>query len=689
MGETLAAIRKTAADDPTRIAISDRKSAMTYGELAKRIKAAAASLSRAPACVGLMMPRDARAIVADLALSSLGRTIVPLPAFFSAEQWRHMIADAQIGAVVSAPELTECLAPLGLPLLYPDDNGRGLDVHAESRRIIYTSGTTGRPKGVVITETAMAASVSALTQAALASRHDIHLSVLPFSLLLEQLAGIMLPLSLGARLHIVADPSSMIEEASAIQPTASVLVPELLRGWTGWLRARGARAPASLRFVAVGGAPVPQDLAEQAWSVGLPVYEGYGLSECCSVVAVNRPGQRRAGTVGKPIEGVHVDLQDGEIVVRGPTVMQSYLGHAPVGGLWRTGDLGRWDDEGNLIVLGRKDDMIVTPAGRNIHPEWIEPMLTADPRIARAAAISGPRGLTAVIVTDQAAPPEGWLETARRLTATAPDYARPQDVAVLTRSEAAAAELFTADGRPRRKLIRQHLNERGILNDRTMRFYDALLAATTEARREFLAIPLIAETLAHGVDIDLYRDFLRSAYHHVRYTVPLMEAALGRCGANDDPLAQGLCRYIDEEIGHDAWILDDIAALGGDAEAARRARPPLATGVMVAYAFHLIAEESPYALLGMIHVLESVSAALATQAAKAIQQRLQSGAGFRYLASHGDLDNEHVAGYADLLDAIDTPARRETVIAAAKDFYRLYGDMFRELGAIDGIRHAS
>ncbi len=683
MRETLAAIRKTAADDPARIAISERENEISYGELAKRIAAAAASLSGAPERVGLMMPRDGRAIVADLALASLGRTIVPLPSFFSPEQWQHMIADAQIGALVTTPELAEQLTPFGLPLLHPDETGPGLEVQAESRRIIYTSGTTGRPKGVITSEAAMAASVSALTQAALAGRHDVHLSVLPFSLLLEQLAGIMLPLSLGARLHILADPRSMIEEASAIQPTTSVLVPELLRGWTGWLRARGARAPASLRFVAVGGAPVPQDLADQAWSVGLPVYEGYGLSECCSVVAVNRPGHRRAGTVGRPIEGVHVDLQNGEIVVRGPTVMQGYLGHAPAGGQWRSGDLGRWDDEGNLIVLGRKDDMIVTPAGRNIHPEWIEPMLAADPRVERAAAVLGPRGLTAVIVTDQAAPPEGWLAAARRLTTSAPDYARPRDVAVLTGRETAAAELFTADGRPRRKLIRQHINERH------MRFYDALLAATAEARREFLAIPLIAETLAHGVDIELYRDFLRSAYHHVRYTVPLMEAALGKCGNDDDPLAQGLCRYIDEEIGHDAWILDDIAALGGDAETARRARPPLATGVMVAYAFHLIAEDGPYALLGMVHVLESVSAALATQAAKAIQQRLQSGAGFRYLASHGDLDNEHVAGYADLLDAIDTPARRETVIAAAKDFYRLYGDMFRELGAGDRIRHAS
>ena len=87
----------------------------------------------------------------------------------------------------------------------------------------------------------------------------------------------------------------------------------------------GQRAPESLRFVAVGGAPLSRTFADAAWEQGLSVYEGYGLSECSSVVALNRPEDRRPGTVGKPLPNVHLTIENDEIVVRGPTVMDGYV----------------------------------------------------------------------------------------------------------------------------------------------------------------------------------------------------------------------------------------------------------------------------------------------------------------------------------------------------------------------------
>lgn len=679
MRDVIQAIHRTATTDPARVAITGAGGPMSYGELARAIDRVRVVLAGSPDVVGLLMTRSSAAIVADLALASLGRTIVPLPDFFSPGQWQHMIQDAGVGAVVSEAALAGRLADLPVPILLADASvaeipHTSVDAPRLSRRIIYTSGTTGKPKGVVLTETALMAGLTGMEKAVRASSNDVHLSVLPFSLLLEQLAGILLPLKVGARIHIAASPTAFVLEADSVQPTTTILVPDLLAGWVGYLRQTGKKAPASLRFVAAGGAPVGDKLADAAWAAGIPVHEGYGLSECGSVVAVNRPGARCAGTVGRPLDGVAVTIENNEIVVRGPSVMRGYLGGEPAGGVWRTGDAGEWDDEGNLIVLGRKDDIVVTQAGRNVHPEWIEPMLLADPDVQRAAIVAGRSGIKAVLVATPGTTDE-WLSRIEHLTAGVPAYARPTEVALLSPDEAQSHDLFTLDGRPRRRRIAQHLSET------SMTFFETLEKSTALDREAFQSIALIRDAVANGVDRPLYLSFLNSAYHHVRYTVPLLQAALAACGPDDAVLAAGLEDYIREEVGHDEWILEDITALGGNGEKSRHARPPLAVRAMVAYAFHLIAEEGPYALLGMVHVLEGMSVALALKAAKSIHARVapEGSGGFSYLTSHGALDVEHVDSFEKLLDAVDTPERRAVVIASAKDFYRLYGDVFREL----------
>jgi len=144
------------------------------------------------------------------------------------------------------------------------------------------------------------------------------------------------------------------------------------------------RAPESLRFVAVGGAPAPEALVEAAWALGIPVFEGYGLSECCSVVALNRPGARKNGSVGRALPGLKMSIDQQEIIVEGPSVMDGYLGGTDAGRVWRTGDLGAIDADGYLTVHGRKDNLLVTAAGRNVSPEWIETLLLSDRASASA-----------------------------------------------------------------------------------------------------------------------------------------------------------------------------------------------------------------------------------------------------------------------------------------------------------------
>jgi len=216
----------------------------------------------------------------------------------------------------------------------------------------------------------------------------------------------------------------------------------------------------------------------------------------------------------------------------------------------------------------------------------------------------------------------------------------------------------------------------------TPSFYDQLVCDTVAERDLFMDIPLIRQAVAEGVPSAVYVEFLVAAYHHVKQTCPLLGLALSRCDEDDGPYRAGLLAYLDEEKGHEEWILDDITALGGDRIMVRVGLAPFPVRMMVAYGTYAIEHLSPYALLGMVHVLEGMSVALARAAAASITGRLglQPGvAGFSYLTSHGHLDEDHVALFAGLLDQIDNPDRRCLVIQAAKDFYRLYGNIFREL----------
>jgi pyrroloquinoline quinone (PQQ) biosynthesis protein C len=213
-----------------------------------------------------------------------------------------------------------------------------------------------------------------------------------------------------------------------------------------------------------------------------------------------------------------------------------------------------------------------------------------------------------------------------------------------------------------------------------MSFHARLLQETEAARAGLLATPIIQGALRGQVSLPSYLAFLREAYHHVRHTVPLLQALRARTGDDRPWLQAALDEYIAEEAGHDEWILDDIRACGGDAEAVRHGAPGHATEVMVAYAYDTIARGCPLGFFGMVHVLEGTSVSLALMAADAIQRPLQlPDSAFSYLRSHGTLDQEHVAHFQLLMDQIDDPAEQAAIVHAAQAFFRLYGDVFQGL----------
>lgn len=213
-----------------------------------------------------------------------------------------------------------------------------------------------------------------------------------------------------------------------------------------------------------------------------------------------------------------------------------------------------------------------------------------------------------------------------------------------------------------------------------MSFATELKAATDADRVRLLSAPIITDCLAGRVTRESYRCFLTEAYHHVKHTVPLLMACGSRLPDRLEWLRHGVAEYIEEEYGHEQWILADLAAAGFDSAAARDGAPSLETELMVSYAYDTVQRRNPVGFFGMVLVLEGTSAAIATRAADIIAAKLGlPRRACTYLLSHGNLDQQHVGHFDALIDRLDEPADRAAVLHAARMFYRLYGDVFRAL----------
>ena len=216
-----------------------------------------------------------------------------------------------------------------------------------------------------------------------------------------------------------------------------------------------------------------------------------------------------------------------------------------------------------------------------------------------------------------------------------------------------------------------------------MNFYDRLVANTEADRNDLLSIPFIQQGAAGKLSLQSYKAFLGQAYHHVKHTTPLLMATGGRLPERLEWLREAVGEYIEEEMGHQEWILNDIAACGGDKEAVRHATPLPATEIMVAYAYDTVFRRNPVGFFGMVLVLEGTSVSLATHAAANIQQSLNlPKSAFSYLNSHGSLDVGHVDFYEKLMNRLELDEDKEAVEHCARMMYKLYGDIFRSLPMI-------
>ena len=464
MKQIFDALRHHATARPHDIAFEDDQGAIDWQDLASRVEHLARELDSVGGSVAIGLAGGIDYVVADLALTLCVKRQVPLPFFFSKAQNVHVLMDAKVSAVITnTPELFAPLPHLKMvsAATFPSQTLALRDYVGGAERIIYTSGSSGNPKGVILGDRQLDASVTALSNIIKADATDTHLSILPLAQLLEQICGIFLPILAGAKTAFRFEATKSIFGAPIaplvaafedVRPTTSLLAPAVLGRWVRDLG--DGRAPDSLRFVAVGGASSAPSLIEKAVAAGIPVYEGYGLSECCAVVAMNRPGDNHPGTVGPVLDGLNVTLDAGEIVVSGPTVMSGYLNGAAAPDVWRTADLGHFNKD-RLVIDGRKDALLVTGAGRNISPEWVEQRVNADPRILSSGlGLRGSDGALVLIVV--AATPVELAEIESHL-ADLPSYARPSAVILTDPSEPG---LLFPVGTPNRTVVTEIINSR-------------------------------------------------------------------------------------------------------------------------------------------------------------------------------------------------------------------------------------
>ncbi len=489
----LTAIAQFAVKSPHKIALQGKATeTLTYADLVISIELVTYRLKHASAMVlGLAMDNSPTWAIADLAAIELNLPVVPLPNFFSAEQTIHAIDDASINVVLSDQPILfkQMLDAHGKKILqekqYLIEDKIITQFTLEAKKvsalpngtakITYTSGTTGKPKGVCLDTCALNQVALSLLEATRARPTDRHLSILPLSTLLENIAGLYVPLLAGAT--AILKPSAqvglsgatglniatMMEALNASRATTTVLTPELLNALVSAVEA-GYTKPPYLRFVAVGGASVSPQLLNRAAGIDLPVYEGYGLSECASVVALNTPHNNKIGSVGKPLPHVTIRFGGyGEILVKGACLL-GYVGDVSndqTTQYFPTGDIGYLDDDGYLYITARKKNQFITSFGRNVAPEWVERELTMSPFIAQAAVFgeAKPWNVAIIVPAKNATPAEIDIAIAQT-NQLLPDYARVSQWILADAPFSPQNNQLTANGRLRRIAIWQQYQER-------------------------------------------------------------------------------------------------------------------------------------------------------------------------------------------------------------------------------------
>jgi long-subunit acyl-CoA synthetase (AMP-forming) len=477
-------VQKVAQQSENKLALVGDSRAYTYKQLIDVVNHVADELqSVRHRVVALYADNCPEWVIVDLACQLAGITLLPLPSFFSDHQLNHAVAQAGASAVIHVNDdrMSQLLVQTNTfgvceRFVLSKTSIKETRIPDKASKITFTSGSTGEPKGVCLSK-AQQFSVADQLNKVLKLASNKHLSLLPFSTLLENVAGVYLTFLAGGT--VLALPketlgfngssgfniNDLLASISHHQPSSLILLPELLTALVTSVE-NGWKPPKTLEFIAVGGSKVFPELLKQAQQVGLPVYEGYGLSECASVVSLNVENNTKVGSVGRPLGHLSVVIENNEVMVSGNT----FLGYVNEPESWNlstvtTGDLGHLDDEGYLFINGRKKNLIISSFGRNINPEWVESSVLSNVLIKQCVVFGDAKPFcTAVIyLADKTSSDDDIQAWINAVNQTLPDYAQVTRWIRLEEPLSVKLGLLTANGRPKREAVLQT-------------FYDALEA---------------------------------------------------------------------------------------------------------------------------------------------------------------------------------------------------------------------
>jgi long-chain acyl-CoA synthetase len=403
--------------------------------------------------------------------------------------------------------------------------------------IIFTSGTTAEPKGGMLTHANIASNVTSCLELVELGQNDICLSFLPLSHIFERMAGLYAMLEAGATIAYAEGFETVAANALEVRPTVLVGVPRFYEkvyarvmenaatqpGWRQaifrWGLERGlekaharfegremntlatrladrlvgaqvrARVGGRLRYCFSGGAPLSPKIIEFFFAVGIPVLEGYGLTETSPVICLNQPGHEKPGSVGKPVPGVEVRIvEQGEIVARGPNVMKGYYKNEEAtraairDGWFHTGDIGQFDADGNLVITDRLKDLLVTAGGKKVAPQPVEARLKEGRWIAEAVLLGDQKPFIVCLIVpkfgvlENEARAQGWAFDSRaallarpevralfeteieQVNATAAPFEKIKRFALIDRELSADQGEITPSLKVKRKIVAQHFD---------------------------------------------------------------------------------------------------------------------------------------------------------------------------------------------------------------------------------------
>ena len=454
------------------IALSEGARQLSYRHLLDEVRQRGAQLQQAGAKrIALALDNGIDWVLWDLAILYAGLVCVPLPGFFSSSQQQHVLDSAGVDCLIAAD--ARPYAGLGFTLGAAGLLQRQLDdapaLPDGTCKITYTSGTTGQPKGVCLDAETQLQVARSLVEASASCAVERHLCVLPLATLLENIAGVYAPLLAGAQIKLAPmaqvgllgasrfDLPSFLATLNRAKPHSLILLPQLLLALVSAAEQR-LPLPDSLRFIAVGGGRVSSQLLQRAEALQLPVYEGYGLSECASVVCLNSPENRRIGTVGLPLGHLQVRLAgDQEVLVRGARML-GYLGEPSLQEEWlATGDLGHFEN-GFLVLHGRKKHQFITAFGRNVNPEWVEAELVQQLPIGQAwlHGEALPANVAVLVPRFANTSDRQLADAVAQANLALPDYAQVHRWLRAEQPFNSDNQLATSNGRLRRSALYQH-----------------------------------------------------------------------------------------------------------------------------------------------------------------------------------------------------------------------------------------